>query len=80
MEPHKYSPRPPNSSHITSDTLADHRDFANTAGPGANLYAHIVSDDFQRRIDTLLAAGPVDLQRLCGPEAAAKVAEIETGS
>jgi hypothetical protein len=65
--------------HVTSSTLAGHRDLASTSCPGANLYAHLSSGDLKRRIDDLLAAGPVDLQRFCGTDAAAKVAAIEAG-
>ncbi len=46
--------------------------FCATSCPGANLYAHISSGDLKRRINDLLAAGGVDLQRFCGPDAAAK--------
>ena len=67
------------SFHISTDTLAGHRDFAATSCPGANLYAHLASGDLKRRIDDLLAAGPVDLQRVCGPEADAIVVAIEAG-
>ncbi|WP_232321107.1 N-acetylmuramoyl-L-alanine amidase [Mycobacterium shimoidei] len=64
---------------VTSATLAGHRDLARTSCPGANLYAHLASGDLKRRIDGLLAAGRVDLQRYCGPDAAARVAAIENG-
>lgn len=64
---------------VASDTIAGHRDFAETTCPGANLYAHIPSGDLKRRIDDLSAAGTVNLQPVCGPEAAARVAEIEAG-
>jgi hypothetical protein len=65
---------------IATNTLAGHRDLAQTSCPGANLYAHLSSGDLRRRIDELLAAGTVDLQRICGPDAAARVAAIETGN
>ncbi len=65
---------------VATDTLAGHRDLAKTSCPGANLYAHISSGDLKRRIDDLLAAGRVDLQRFCGPDAAARVAAIEAGN
>ena len=65
---------------IATDTLAGHRDLAQTSCPGANLYAHVSSGDLKRRIDDLLAAGGVDLQRVCGPDAAARVAAIEAGN
>ena len=64
---------------ITTDTLAGHRDVAATSCPGANLHAHVSSGDLKRRIDDLLAAGAVDLQLVCGPDAAAIVADIEAG-
>ena len=37
-------------------------------------------DDLKGRIDDLLSAGRIDLQRICGPDAAAKVEAIEAGS
>ena len=64
---------------IAADTLAGHRDLAQTSCPGANLYAHISSGDLKRRIEELLAAGTVNLQSVCGPDAAATVAAIEAG-
>jgi len=65
---------------IATSTLAGHRDLAQTSCPGTNLYAHISSGDLKRRIDDLLAAGGVDLQRFCGPDATARVAAIEAGN
>lgn len=65
--------------HIASNTLAGHRDLAQTSCPGANLYAHLSSGDLKRRVDDLVAAGPVNLQHICGPDAAATVAAIEAG-
>jgi hypothetical protein len=65
---------------VASGTLAGHRDLAQTSCPGASLYAHLSSGDLKRRIDDLLAAGPVDLQRFCGPDASARVAAIEAGN
>lgn len=64
---------------IATDTLAGHRDFAATSCPGADLYGHLESGDLRHRVDDLMAAGPVNLQELCGPEAAEKVAAIEAG-
>jgi hypothetical protein len=65
---------------IATSTLAGHRDLAQTSCPGANLYAHVSSGDLKRRIDDLLAAGGVDLQLFCGPDATARVAAIEAGN
>lgn len=64
---------------VATETLAGHQDYAATTCPGANLNAHIVSGDLKRRVDDLVLAGIVDLQRLCGPDAAAVVAAIEAG-
>ncbi|MGH3564134.1 MAG: peptidoglycan recognition protein family protein [Mycobacterium sp.] len=65
---------------ITTDTLAGHRDVSgDTACPGANLYAYVTSGNLKRRIDDLLEAGTVNLQLVCGPDAAAIVAGIESG-
>ena len=64
---------------IPTATLAGHRDFASTSCPGANLYAHIASGDLKRRVDGLVAVGPVNLQQICGPEATDIVADIEAG-
>ncbi|MBN3458863.1 N-acetylmuramoyl-L-alanine amidase [Mycobacterium sp. DSM 3803] len=66
---------------VASDTLGGHRDHSpDTACPGADLYNYLVSGELRRRIDDLIAAGGVDLQKICGPEATAVVAEIEAGT
>lgn len=65
---------------IGSDTLKGHRDLASTSCPGANLYDRVASGDLKQRIDNLLATGAVDLRKVCGPEADAKVAAIEAGN
>ncbi len=64
---------------VSTETLAGHQDYASTSCPGANLQAHIVSGDLRRRVEDLIVAGGVDLQPLCGPDAAAVVAAIEAG-
>jgi hypothetical protein len=64
---------------ILTNTLAGHRDFAATSCPGSSLYAHLTSGDLQQRVADLVLAGPVNLQKICGPEASAKVAAIEAG-
>jgi len=51
---------------IASDTLFGHRDYSSsTTCPGANLYAHLASGDLKRRVDELIAAGPVELVKGC---------------
>jgi hypothetical protein len=65
---------------VATDTLAGHRDVSgDTACPGASLYAHVSSGGLKSRIDEMMAAGTVNLRLVCGPEAAAKVADIEAG-
>lgn len=65
---------------IPTATLAAHRDAsADTACPGANLYAHVTSGDLRRRIEDLVLSGTADLPIVCGPEAVEKVAAIEAG-
>lgn len=65
--------------HIAPTTLGGHRDFASTSCPGTNLYARLANGEIGRRVDELVAAGPVDLKQFCGPAADAKVAQIEAG-
>jgi hypothetical protein len=66
---------------IRTATLTGHRDeSADTTCPGTSLYAHVTSGDLKSRIDSILAAGPVDVPLVCGPEADAMVAEIVSGS
>jgi hypothetical protein len=65
---------------IPVDTLKGHRDESgDTSCPGASLYAHVTSGDLKSRGDEILAAGPVDLSIVCGPEAEGMVADIEAG-
>jgi hypothetical protein len=66
---------------IATATLSGHRDESgDTSCPGAGLYGHVTSGDLKGRIDDILAAGRVDLPTVCGPEADALVAEIESGA
>lgn len=62
---------------IEPTTLAGHRDFAATACPGADLYAKV--GELSALIDELVRGGPVILQKVCGAEAADRVAVIEAG-
>lgn len=65
---------------IPVDALAGHRDESgDTSCPGASLYAQVTSGDLKNRIDAILAAGPVTLPIVCGPEADAIVADIQAG-
>lgn len=65
---------------FTPDMVAGHRDLAQTACPGANLYARIVSGELRRQVTFFLENGGVDLQLLCGAEALARVAAVEAGN
>ena len=65
---------------IPTETLAGHRDESHdTSCPGASLYAHVTDGDLRQRVEGLVAAGPVDLGEICGPEAFQIVADIEAG-
>jgi hypothetical protein len=65
---------------ITSATLASHQQVAAaTSCPGTNLQSHVASGDLRGRIDDMVTGGPVQLQSVCGPQAAAVVAAIEAG-
>ncbi|HOB49100.1 MAG TPA: peptidoglycan recognition family protein [Mycobacterium sp.] len=64
---------------LTVNTLAGHHDFAaETTCPGTNLESHLTTGDLKQRISDLLTAG-VELRTICGPEADARVAAIQTG-
>jgi hypothetical protein len=65
---------------ITSSTLASHQQVAAaTSCPGTNLQSRVASGDLRGRIDDMVTGGPVALQPVCGPQAAAVVAAIEAG-
>lgn len=65
---------------IPTETLTGHRDqTSDTACPGADLYGYLSNGELKRRIDALLANGPVFLETVCGPEATQTVADIEAG-
>ena len=64
---------------INPAVVEGHQDFAATACPGANLQSFVESGELTRRVTELIAAGPVDLQKICGSEAAERVAAIEAG-
>ena len=65
---------------ISPETLAGHRDESHdTSCPGASLYTHVTDGDLRQRVEGLVAAGPVDLREICGPEASQIVADIEAG-
>lgn len=65
---------------ISPSTLEGHRDAsADTACPGSSLYQYVSSGDLQSRIEALLAARPVQLPMVCGPEASQRVADIAAG-
>lgn len=60
------------------DTVSGHRDHASTACPGDALYARL--DDLRARAEALTADGGVELVEVCGDEAAAAVATLESGT
>jgi hypothetical protein len=65
---------------ISTEKLAGHRDASSdTSCPGADLYRRVTSGDLRGRVERELAAGPVELRIVCGPEAEGIVADIEAG-
>jgi hypothetical protein len=65
---------------ISPETLSGHKDESHdTACPGASLYAHVTNGDLKRRVESWVAAGPVDLVEICGREGSRIVADIEAG-
>lgn len=66
---------------VSPEVLDGHRDNSHdTACPGADLYSYVTNGELKRRVAALVAAGGVDLQTICGPEAAAVVSSIENGT
>lgn len=63
---------------LDADAIGGHRDHASTSCPGEALYAALPA--IRQRVAELLAAGGADAVVLCGPEADARVAAIETGA
>jgi hypothetical protein len=64
---------------IPADRLAGHKDASSdTSCPGSSLYSRI--PDLKDRVSTLLDSGPVNLQKISGPEADAIVNEIANGT
>lgn len=63
---------------VDPGTIAGHRDYAATSCPGDNAYPFVADGSLQRLTRERLAASGVDLVTMCGDEAAAMLAEIET--
>jgi len=65
---------------LSTKTILGHQDVpAATACPGAALEAYITNGRLKERVDSILAQGPVPVQKICGPEAATIVAGVEAG-
>jgi N-acetylmuramoyl-L-alanine amidase-like protein len=62
------------------DEIAAHRDVAATECPGDALYAFLEDGSLEAQVDALMGSGGVTLDRWCGPEAVARVDEIERGA
>ena len=65
---------------VPVDTLGGHRDYADTACPGASLGAFVDDGTLADMIRTRLAAGPIRTRSICGAEGDARIAEIESGT
>lgn len=65
---------------IEPATIAGHRDVAATSCPGDELYASIADGSLVADVASVLATEQIDLTTVCGDEATALVARIESGS
>jgi hypothetical protein len=63
---------------VTPDSIAGHRDYAQTSCPGENLYPLIESGEIASRVLALLETSRLDLRLVCGAEAEQMVREIES--
>jgi hypothetical protein len=64
---------------IPTSTISGHRDHAATACPGTSVYAAVQSGLLKRRVDDIVASGPVELVRLGDAEGKARVKAIVAG-
>ncbi|MBT8211962.1 MAG: peptidoglycan recognition protein family protein [Acidimicrobiia bacterium] len=64
---------------VSAATIAGHRDFASTTCPGDNFYPMIADGSLRAAVEARIADGAPTLSIWCGPEATARVAEIEAG-
>ncbi len=62
---------------VDPTTIRGHRDWANTACPGAGLYELVDNGDLAERVQARLADRGVGVRLLCGDEGRAVVAAIE---
>jgi hypothetical protein len=65
---------------LPTSTISGHRDHAATACPGKAVYATLQDGSLKRRVDALVAAGPVELVQLGEAEGAARVKMIVEGT
>ena len=62
---------------VGTETIAGHRDWAATSCPGDNLHPLIESGELAAAVDSRIAEGGVQLEVVCGEEAAERVRVIE---
>lgn len=62
---------------VAPETIRGHSDWASTSCPGASFYPLIANGSLRAATDTLVAAGGVELEVVCGDAAVARVAAIE---
>jgi len=65
---------------VSPQTIGGHRDWAATRCPGANVAVLIGDGSLAAAVTALARSGNVELSTLCGPEAATRVAAIESGA
>src|SRR3954454_19672394 len=63
---------------VSPDTIAGHRDYAETLCPGKNFYRYIADDTIRRRVTRRV--GDVRMTSLCGSAGRRRVRGIENGT
>ncbi len=62
------------------DTLAGHRDYADTQCPGDSVYSLLTTGSLAQRIEAVLAEGEPTLVDVCGAEGDSLIAEVEAST
>lgn len=65
---------------VSPKDIAGHRDFAQTACPGDDLYELLQDGSIRRKVKARLARGGVEAVKLCGKKGKRRVQRIEAGT
>jgi len=64
---------------VPPETLGGHSDYAATACPGSGLADRLADGSLRSEVERLIAAGPIEIIRLCGEEGDERVRAISEG-